>query len=79
MGHLKILSNGLRLDGKAYILDSLLASHIRSRLGKSLDIESSRNITLNARDEHGQLSAQIKLGNNGQVEKLALCFFFFWN
>ncbi|XP_017772517.1 PREDICTED: zeta-sarcoglycan [Nicrophorus vespilloides] len=64
MGQLKIVTGGLRLEGTAYVLDSLIASSIRSRRGQPITIESSRNLTLTTRDENGLLNNLIYLGND---------------
>nr|XP_022902524.1 delta-sarcoglycan-like [Onthophagus taurus] len=64
MGQLKIITGGLKLEGKAYILDSLIASNIRSRAGQPIIIESSRNLTLTTRGENGFLENLIYLGND---------------
>ncbi|KRT83178.1 hypothetical protein AMK59_3363, partial [Oryctes borbonicus] len=64
MGQLKIVSGGLRLEGKAFVLDSLIASSIRSRAGQPIIIESSRNLTLTTRDANGLLENLIYLGND---------------
>lgn len=62
MGQLKIVSGGLKLDGKAYILGNLIVSSIRSRTGQPIVFESTRNFTLRARNEKGKSSSWIKLG-----------------
>lgn len=64
MGQLKIVTGGLRLEGTAYVLDSLIASSIRSRRGQPIVIESSRNLTLTTRDERGFRNNLIFLGND---------------
>ncbi|XP_049826108.1 gamma-sarcoglycan isoform X2 [Aethina tumida] len=61
MGQLKIVSGGLKLDGKAYILGNLIVSSIRSRTGQPIVFESTRNFTLRARNEKGKSSSWIKL------------------
>lgn len=62
MGQLKIIPGGLRLDGKAFVMDSLIASSIRSRTGQPIVIESSRNLTLSTRNLNGQLQNMLFLG-----------------
>lgn len=62
MGHLKIVTGGLRLEGKAFVLDSLIASSIKSRTGQPIVIESSKNLTLKSRHKNGNLSSWIFLG-----------------
>lgn len=62
MGQLKIVSGGVKLEGKAFILDSLIASSIRSRTGQPIVIESSRNLTLSTRGPNGLLDNLMYLG-----------------
>lgn len=62
MGQLKIVTGGLRLDGKAFVLDSLIASSIRSRTGQPIVVESSKNITLTTRSENGALENLLYIG-----------------
>ncbi|KAJ8922665.1 hypothetical protein NQ315_007697 [Exocentrus adspersus] len=64
MGHLKIITGGIRLEGKAFVLDSLIASSIRSRTGQPIVVESSKNLTLKSRHKNGSLSSWIFLGND---------------
>ena len=63
MGRLKILGQGILLDGEAYILDRLVAAHVRSRRGVPIVFESSRNITLFAdRSDGSKLHNRLTLG-----------------
>jgi hypothetical protein len=64
MGSLKIVSNGVHLDGEAYLMDRLVASHIRSRAGKSLTFESARNLTIFARKSDARVANKLFLGNS---------------
>ncbi|KYB27911.1 gamma-sarcoglycan isoform X1 [Tribolium castaneum] len=64
MGQLKIVSGGLRLEGKAFVLDTLIASSIKSRTGQPIIVESSRNLTLASRSKNGLLSNMIFLGDD---------------
>ncbi|XP_068906083.1 gamma-sarcoglycan isoform X2 [Tenebrio molitor] len=64
MGQLKIVSGGLRLEGKAFVLDTLIASSIKSRTGQPIIVESSRNLTLSSRSKNGLLNNMIFLGND---------------
>ncbi|XP_018329857.1 zeta-sarcoglycan-like, partial [Agrilus planipennis] len=73
MGQLKIVAGGVKLEGKAFILDRLIASNIKSRNGQPIVIESSRNLTLSTRDETGALSNRIFLGND-RLDCLAKSF-----
>ncbi|XP_074032264.1 sarcoglycan delta isoform X2 [Leptinotarsa decemlineata] len=64
MGQLKIVPGGLKLEGKAFILDSLIASSIKSRLHQPIIFESSENLSLRARHRNGDLSSWMVLGND---------------
>ncbi|KAG8232879.1 hypothetical protein J437_LFUL004749, partial [Ladona fulva] len=55
MGNLRIVAGGIQLNGQAMILDTLVASSIKSRRGQPITIESSRNFSVNARDDQGRV------------------------
>ncbi|XP_056638590.1 gamma-sarcoglycan isoform X1 [Diorhabda sublineata] len=63
MGQLKIVSGGLKLEGKTFVLDSLIASSIKSRSYQPIVIESTKNLTLRARNTNGYVDSSIVLGN----------------
>lgn len=62
MGQLKIVPGGLRLDGKAFVMGSLIASNISSRTGQPIVVESSKKLTLSTRKLNGQLENMIFIG-----------------
>ena len=62
---MKITPNGIQLNGEAMVLDTLLTSQISSKPGRSLTIDSSRNITLTARDDQGRIANKLFLGESG--------------
>ncbi|KAF5289339.1 hypothetical protein FQA39_LY15125 [Lamprigera yunnana] len=64
MGQLRIVAGGLRLEGRAYVIDALIASTIRSRAGQPIVIESSKNFTITTRNTDGVLDNRIFLGND---------------
>ncbi|XP_052127999.1 delta-sarcoglycan isoform X2 [Frankliniella occidentalis] len=64
MGQLRVVRDGLQLNGQAMVMDALIASNIRSRRGQPITIESSRNFTLNVRDEAGAVASQMYLDKN---------------
>ncbi|CAH2013264.1 unnamed protein product [Acanthoscelides obtectus] len=64
MGQLKIVTGGVRLDGKAFVLDSLIASSIKSRSYQPIVIESTKNLTLKSRNKEGYLSSRLVLEND---------------
>lgn len=72
MGQLKIVTGGLKLEGKAFVLDSLIASTIRSRTGQPIVIESSKNLTLSTRNDNGFLDNLIFLGESTIIPSLSL-------
>ncbi|PSN47579.1 Delta-sarcoglycan [Blattella germanica] len=73
MGQLRIVTGGIQLSGQAMVLDALIASSIRSRRGQPITVESSRNFTVNARDEEGRVVNRLFLGND-RLECLARGF-----
>lgn len=62
MGQLKIVTGGLKLEGKAFVLDSLIASSIKSRTGQPIIVESSKNLTMRARNKDGFVDSSIFVG-----------------
>lgn len=62
MSLLKIISSGLRVDGKAVVMDRLITSSINSRARQSILIESSRNLTLSTRNHNGRIENLMLLG-----------------
>lgn len=62
MGQLKIVAGGLKLEGKTFVLDSLIASSIKSRSYQPIVIESTKNLTFRARHKNGYLDSSIVLG-----------------
>ncbi|XP_046395178.1 delta-sarcoglycan-like [Ischnura elegans] len=64
MGQLRIVAGGIQLNGQAMILDSLVASSIRSRRGQPIAIESSRNFSVNTRDDDGRIINRLFLGED---------------
>lgn len=73
MGQLKVVPGGLQLSGQAVVMDQLRASTIRSRHAQPIVIESTRNLTVNTRDDQGALANQMFLGHD-RVELLASAF-----
>lgn len=64
MGQLRIVAGGLRLEGRAFVIDALIASTIRSRAGQPIVIESSKNFTITTRNADGIPDNRIFLGND---------------
>lgn len=64
IGNMKITPSGIQLNGEAMVLDTLITSHISAKDGQPLIFDSSQNITLNARDDHGRTVNKIFLGKN---------------
>lgn len=62
MGQLKITNEGIQLSGKAFFLDDLVASTIKTRKDRSLTLESYKNFTIKTTDENGNFSNQIYIG-----------------
>uniref|UniRef100_T1ISK8 Uncharacterized protein n=1 Tax=Strigamia maritima TaxID=126957 RepID=T1ISK8_STRMM len=63
MGKLRIVRNGLRLEGNAEFMHGLYATEIKARQDHSMKIESARNLTLNARNVDADISTQLFLGD----------------
>lgn len=70
IGRLHVVDGGVRLDGEAEFLRSMFTAQIRSRNNQPLKLESSRNITLNARNKHGRIINRLLVGNS-MVEAFA--------
>lgn len=63
MGQLKIITNGIRVDGKVFVMDRLIASTIKSRPTHPIVIESAKNFTLSTRNRNGRLENLMFIGN----------------
>ncbi|XP_050426502.1 delta-sarcoglycan isoform X2 [Adelges cooleyi] len=61
MGTIKVVNGGIRLSGHSVVLDRLIASTIRSRVGYPISIESAANISIFARNSQGRLVNSLKL------------------
>lgn len=72
MGQLKIVTGGLKLEGKAFVLDSLIASSIKSRTGQPIIVESSKNLTMKARNRNGFVDSSVFLGKNSSNVQLTM-------
>ncbi|GFY74694.1 zeta-sarcoglycan [Trichonephila inaurata madagascariensis] len=64
MGRLRILKDGLRLEGRSHFLHTIYAAKIQSRRDQDLKLESSRNITINARNKEGKITNRLSIGPN---------------
>ncbi|XP_048454023.1 gamma-sarcoglycan [Rhincodon typus] len=62
MGHLRVTENGLRLEGESEFLFPLYAKEIRSRMDSPLLVDSSQNVTVNARNSEGQVTGRLTVG-----------------
>ncbi|KAE8629652.1 hypothetical protein XENTR_v10000556 [Xenopus tropicalis] len=62
MGNLRITKKGVRLEGVSEFLLPLYVKEIHSRKDSPVVFQSDRNITLNARNENGQLTGQMTVG-----------------
>ncbi|XP_006894171.1 PREDICTED: gamma-sarcoglycan [Elephantulus edwardii] len=62
MGHLRVNQDGLRLEGESEFLFPLYAKEIHSRLDSSLLLQSTQNVTLNARNSEGEVTGRLKVG-----------------
>uniref|UniRef100_UPI00398E9F6B gamma-sarcoglycan isoform X1 n=2 Tax=Pristiophorus japonicus TaxID=55135 RepID=UPI00398E9F6B len=62
MGHLRVTENGIRLEGESEFLFPLYAKEIRSRMDSPLLVDSSQNVTVNARNSEGQVTGRLTVG-----------------
>ncbi|XP_071391896.1 zeta-sarcoglycan isoform X3 [Centroberyx affinis] len=67
MGNLQLNQDGIRLEGISEFLLPLYVNEIQSRRDSSLVLRSEKNVTLNARNNQGQLTGQLTVGSEGAV------------
>ncbi|KAM4612148.1 zeta-sarcoglycan-like [Polymixia lowei] len=62
MGNLQLNQEGIRLEGISEFLLPLYVKEIQSRRDSSLVLRSEKNVTVNARNNQGQLTGQLTVG-----------------
>ncbi|CAI5668750.1 zeta-sarcoglycan [Oreochromis niloticus] len=62
MGNLKLNQDGIRMEGISEFLLPLYVNEIQSRRDSLLVLRSDKNVTLNARNDQGQLTGQLTVG-----------------
>lgn len=62
MGHLRVTKDGLRLEGESEFLFPLYVKEICSRVDSSLLLQSTQNVTVNARNSEGNVTGRLKVG-----------------
>ncbi|XP_031706960.1 zeta-sarcoglycan-like isoform X2 [Anarrhichthys ocellatus] len=62
MGNLQLKQDGIRLEGISEFLLPLYMNEIQSRRDSLLVLGSEKNVTLNARNDRGQLTGQLTVG-----------------
>uniref|UniRef100_A0A8C5N6S2 Zeta-sarcoglycan-like n=1 Tax=Gouania willdenowi TaxID=441366 RepID=A0A8C5N6S2_GOUWI len=62
MGKLQLKQDGIHLEGVGEFLLPLYVNEIQSRGESLLVLRSEKNVTLNARNRHGQLTGQLTVG-----------------
>ncbi|XP_054457465.1 zeta-sarcoglycan-like [Anoplopoma fimbria] len=62
MGNLQLKQDGIRLEGISEFLLPLYVNEIQSRRDSLLVLGSEKNVTLNARNDQGQLTGQLAVG-----------------
>ncbi|XP_030644049.1 zeta-sarcoglycan isoform X2 [Chanos chanos] len=67
MGNLRVTKEGIRLEGVSEFLLPLYVKEIQSRRDSPLVLQSDRNVTVNARNDLGQLTGQLTVGDEGVV------------
>ncbi|XP_060771863.1 zeta-sarcoglycan isoform X2 [Neoarius graeffei] len=63
MGNLRVTKEGVRLEGVSEFLLPLYVKEIQSRRDSPLILQSDRNVTVNARNNLGQLTGQLTVGS----------------
>ncbi|XP_017161704.1 zeta-sarcoglycan-like isoform X1 [Poecilia reticulata] len=63
MGNLRVTKEGIRLEGVSEFLLPLYVKEIQSRRDSPLILQSDRNVTVNARNDQGQLTGQLTVGS----------------
>uniref|UniRef100_A0A4W5QGG1 Sarcoglycan zeta n=1 Tax=Hucho hucho TaxID=62062 RepID=A0A4W5QGG1_9TELE len=63
MGNLRVTKEGIRLEGVSEFLLPLYVKEIESRRDNPLILQSDRNVTVNARNDVGQLTGQLTVGS----------------
>nr|UXX21452.1 zeta-sarcoglycan-like [Calyptrophora lyra] len=69
MGKLRITNKGVLLEGDAEFVKPLYVESIQTRKGEPMVVQSSQNISINARDENGKTVSQFFIGNDEIVAK----------
>ncbi|XP_054829794.1 gamma-sarcoglycan [Eublepharis macularius] len=64
MGYLYVESEGIRLEGESEFLYPLYAREVHSRKDSSLLLQSTHNVTLNARNSDGNVTGRLSVGPN---------------
>ncbi|XP_074939767.1 gamma-sarcoglycan isoform X3 [Phalacrocorax aristotelis] len=67
MGHLRVTKEGLRLEGESEFLFPLYAKEIHSRVDSSLLLQSTHNVTVNARNSNGEVTGRLNVGPEGAL------------
>ncbi|XP_073899826.1 gamma-sarcoglycan isoform X3 [Castor canadensis] len=67
MGHLHVTKDGLRLEGESEFLFPLYAKEIHSRVDSSLLLQSTQNVTVNARNSEGEVTGRLTVGPEGAL------------
>ncbi|XP_026154686.1 zeta-sarcoglycan-like [Mastacembelus armatus] len=62
MGNLQLKKDGMHLEGISEFLLPLYVNEIQSRKDSLLVLRSEKNVTLNARNDQGQLTGQLTVG-----------------
>ncbi|KPP77894.1 gamma-sarcoglycan-like [Scleropages formosus] len=62
MGLLQVKADGVRLEGESEFLFPIYAQEIHSREDSSLLIHSPQNVSLNARNSHGDVTGRVTVG-----------------
>lgn len=63
MGTLRVLKEGLSLDGDSLIMNRLIASHIESRKNDIIILSSDMSHSLSVRNQDGRMEHLMTMGN----------------
>ena len=62
---MRVVKGGIVLEGDSWVLNQLVASHIRSSRDQPISFQSSKNFSINVRNAAGELESQLTLGEYG--------------
>lgn len=64
MGALRVLKEGLRLEGNSFIMNKLISSHITSKKNDIIVLNSDAYFSFAVRNQGGHIENVMIMGNN---------------